>query len=106
MPPPALVTNFEILRTQDYVLITFSTPTGEVANGRMQTQEVQRLALTHPRFLELAAALGQIAANMSASAPPSRPAPPTSPRQEPRAAINQDDEGRTGPEPSDWVVRH
>ena len=101
MPPPILVTNFEIVRSQDYVLITFSTPTGEVANGRMQTQEVQRLALTHPRFLELAAALGQMAANMAASPPPPRPAP----RQEPRA-INQDDEGQTDAKPSDWVVRH
>ena len=52
---PVFITNFEILRSQDYVMITFSTPTGEVVDGRMQTLELQRITLSHSRFLEFAA---------------------------------------------------
>jgi hypothetical protein len=110
LPPfPALVTTYEILRSQDYVMITFSAPTGEVKDGQMQTQEVQQLAFTYPRFLEFAASIALIANRVEA---PTRPArhKPTNPPREPRAIDGQDDDS---PRPGDAltatggrIVRH
>ena len=111
---PAFVTNYEILRSQDYVLLTFATPTGEVDQGRMITQEVQKLALTHPRFLEFAAAVAQMAAVMQSAnaqpAPAARRAPSPGVRSERRAIGADRDDGAASAEPANdsatGVVRH
>ena len=105
--PPAFVTQYEILRSQDYVMLTFSTPTGEVVDGRMQTQEIQRIALTHPRFLELAAAIGQIAGSIQAAGGRRVARPFTERRSKPvdgdaDRAENQFADVELG----DWVVKH
>src|SRR6185312_14865982 len=63
---PAFITQYEILRSRDYVLIAFSYPTGEITDGSMRTEEAQRIALTIPRFLELAGAMSQIAHSIQA----------------------------------------
>lgn len=92
---PAFVTNFEILRSQDYVLLSFGTPTGEVEQGRMLTEELQKLALTHPRFLEFAAAIAKMADVMRASAPPRRTTSQAQ-RQERRANDPEPDDPPAG----------
>ena len=99
--PPVFVTQYEVLRTQDYVLITLSAPTGEVVGGTMQIQEVQRVALTIPRFLEMVGALSQIARNIETGAQPSKPKP----QREPRKGFEDEDRPRE-PEPRDWVIKH
>ena len=103
---PAFVTTYEILRSQDYVLVTFSAPTGEVKDGQMQTQEIQKLAFTYPRFVEFAASIAQMASMVQAPPMPARREAPPSQR-EPRAIDGQDDDGarRTEP-PGPRVVRH
>jgi len=98
---PVFVTQYEILRTPDYVLLTLSAPTGEVQDGRMGVQEVQRIALTYARFLELTRLMTQIASNMTAQ-------PAAAPRK------GTDRGSRTGEAevelpaklPGDWVIRH
>ena len=105
--PPAFVTQYEILRSQDYVMLTLSTPTGEVIDGRMQTQEVQKIALTHPRFLEFAAAIGQIAGNIQATAEAARVAAQAARLPEKRRISDNDDREPASSLPlGDWVVRH
>lgn len=104
---PVFITQYELLRSQDYVLVTFSTPSGEVIDGRMQTQEIQRVALTMPRFLELAAMFASMAANITnPPAPralgPSRSAPGASPRPDADEAEAEPKSFVVG----DWVVRH
>lgn len=101
---PVFITNYEILRSQDYVMITFSTPTGEVVDGRMRTVEVQRFTLSHSRFVEFAAGVAQIAANIDAAASTGAARP------EPRFA-NQDGEDHRANTSADearpdLVVRH
>ena len=97
---PVFVTQYEILRTSDYVLLTLSAPTGEVQDGRMGVQEVQRIALTYPRFLELTRLMGQIAANMTAQATASR-------KGDVRTATGDEDEiDLPAKLPGDWVIRH
>ena len=110
LPPfPAFVTTYEILRSQDYVLITFSAPTGEVKDGQMQTQEIQKLAFTYPRFVEFAANIAQMATMVQVPSPAPRPAQPPS-RREPRAIDAQDDDDlrslEAGAQASGRVVRH
>lgn len=105
--PPAFVTQYEILRSQDYVMITLRTPTGDVIDGRMQTQEIQKIALTHPRFLEFAAAIGQIAGNIQG--PSSRRV--ARPFADRRSRPVEDDADRAENEfvrgeLGDWVVKH
>ena len=110
LPPfPAFVTTYEILRSQDYVMITFSAPTGEVKDGQMQTQEIQKLAFTYPRFLEFAASIAQMASMVQVPSPaPRPPRPPT--RREPRAIDAQDDDDlrplEPGAEAGGRLVRH
>jgi hypothetical protein len=105
---PAFITQYEILRSRDYVLITFSFPTGEIADGAMRTEEVQRIALTIPRFLELAGAMSQIAHSIQALNQP-RPQAVAPPKRSERTISDQ----RDGPDGeaevtdlADWVVRH
>lgn len=105
-PLPAFVTTYEILRSQDYVMITFSTPTGEVKDGHLQTQEVQKLAFTYPRFLEFARDIAQIANTAQAPLQPVHDAPTSSPR-EPRVLNGQgDDRPRPGGAVTVRIVRH
>jgi hypothetical protein len=108
---PVFITQYELLRSQDYVLITFRAPSGKVVDGRMQTDEVQRVALTIPRFLELAATLGQMADNVRALLEAGRPATPRArpANIEPRATQSNadsdaDDADQRGS--GDWIVRH
>src|SRR4051794_35080480 len=102
---PAFVTQYEILRSRDYVLITFSHPTGEIVDGAMRTEEAQRIALTIPRFLELAGAMSQIAHSIQALNQP-RPqtvAPPKGRGRsiaDPREGTEADVDAK---EPADWV---
>jgi hypothetical protein len=92
LPPfPALVTTYEILCSQDYVIITFSTPTGEVKNGQMQTQEVQKLALTLSRFLEFAANIAKISDTVREPAASVLPGPTNSRGQPPEKDDPSDD---------------
>ena len=107
---PVFITQYELLRSSDYVLITLSAPSGQVQDGRMQTEDVQRVALTIPRFLEFAATMAQMADNIRVAINAGRPAapPPKPSRAEPRAAANEsaedDEPGLKGP--GDWVIRH
>ena len=102
---PVFITSYEILRSRDYVLLTFNSPTGEVVDGTMQTVEMQHVALTIPRFLELAGAMFQIARSIEASAQPRLPANKRS-----APSISDKAEGSDGGldevRPADWVVRH
>jgi hypothetical protein len=102
---PVFVTQYEILRSQDYVLLTLSAPSGKVVDGRMQTDEVERVALTIPRFLEFAATLGQMADNIRAHLAAARAATPAPARSD-RAATADADEGPTLRGPGDVVIRH
>jgi hypothetical protein len=104
-PFPALVTTYEILRSQDYVMITFSAPTGEVKDGQMQTQEVQKLAFTYPRFLELAANIAQIAATLQAP-PPGRRVPTPLPVEDRAVSAQSEGESRAGQAITGRVIRH
>jgi hypothetical protein len=101
---PVFVTQYEILRSQDYVLLTLSAPSGKVADGRMQTEEVERVALTIPRFLEFAATLGQMADNIKAHLAAARAAAPRAERAAP--GIGDVDEGPGLRGPADVVIRH
>jgi hypothetical protein len=106
---PVFITQYELLRSQDYVLITLSAPSGKVADGRMQTEDVQRVALTIPRFLEFAATMGQMADNIRLAINAGRPAqPPSKTRRAERRAVgdapDDDEPGLKGP--ADWVSRH
>jgi hypothetical protein len=108
---PVFAIQYELLRSQDYVLITLSAPTGKVVDGRMETEEVQRVALTIPRFLELSASMGQMADNIrqtlgaGRTAPPSSAPRPAQARPPQASASDADDEpGLKGP--ADWVIRH
>ena len=105
---PVFVTSYEILRSQDYVMITLSTPTGEVVDGRMRTVEVQRFTLSHSRFLEFAAGVGQIAANIAGAASPVEPATLAAARRAPRSAtLDGDDRQANLPQGCpDLLVRH
>ena len=98
---PVFVTQYEILRTSDYVLLTLSAPTGEVQDGQMGVQEVQRIALTYPRFLELTRLMAQIAGNMTA-----QPSAPARERQDRGARTGQDEIDLPAKLPGDWVIRH
>jgi hypothetical protein len=104
---PVFVTQYEFLRSQDYVLITLSAPSGQVVDGRMQTEDVQKVALTIPRFLELAQTIGQMADNIREALNAGRPARPAAQarREGPRSTEPADEEpGLKGP--TDWVIRH
>lgn len=113
-PLPAFVTTYEILRSQDYVMITFSTPTGEVRDGQMLTQEVQKLAFTYPRFVEFAAAVAQIERTIQLPQPAKRPsAPEPEPAQVAREKRSMDGErgeelrsGDAHDEITNRIVRH
>jgi hypothetical protein len=58
---PVLVTQFQILKTRDYVLLVFGSPSGDVADGKIASEESYRLALTHETFKELAASMAATA---------------------------------------------
>lgn len=105
---PIFITQYELLRSQDYVLITLSAPSGKVVDGRMETEDVQRVALTIPRFLELAQTMGQMADNIRQALNAGRPARPAAqPRREtPRSAEPADEEEPGLKGPGDWVIRH
>ena len=89
-------------------MITFSTPTGEVVGGRMRTVEVQRFTLSHSRFVEFAAGVAQIAANMEGAALPAEPGTFGASRREPRSATHDGDDPRASADEAspDLVVRH
>jgi|GEM_PF-6029956 hypothetical protein len=105
---PAFITQYEILRSRDYVLIAFSYPTGEITDGSMRTEEAQRIALTIPRFLELAGAMSQIAHSIQAANQP-RPQT-TAPAKRGGRSIEDQREGAEADAEvkplGDWVVRH
>lgn len=106
---PAFITQYELLRSQDYVLITLSTPSGKVVDGRMETEEIQRVALTIPRFLEMAASLAQMADNIRQTLGAGRPAAPLQRPAETRAPASgdaADDDEPAVTKPGDWVIRH
>jgi len=105
---PAFVTQYELLRSQDYVLITLSAPSGKVVDGRMQTEDVQRVALTIPRFLELAQTMGQMADNIRQALNAGRPARPSpqARRDAPRSPEPADGEEPGLKGPTDWIIRH
>jgi hypothetical protein len=88
-------------------MITFSAPTGEAKDGQMQTQEVQKRAFTHSRFLEFAADIAKISHTIQAPSP-AEGRDPTNARRQP-TEVGQADEG---PRPGDAIsatariVRH
>lgn len=98
---PVFVTQYEILRSSDYVLVTLSAPTGEVQDGRMGVQEVQRIALTYPRFLELTSLMAQIAGNMTG-----QPAALARKKPDRGGRAGEDEADVPAKPPGDWVIRH
>jgi hypothetical protein len=105
---PAFITQYEILRSRDYVLITFSYPTGELVDGAMRIEPAQRIALTLPRFLELTGAMSQIAQSIQAQLQPP-PQAVARPKGRGRSIADRRDGAEADAEaltPADWVVRH
>jgi hypothetical protein len=84
MGASAFVTKYEILRANDYVIITFSSPSGEVADGRLKTDEVARLAMTIPSFIDFVRTASQLADRAAEELRPKAAAvePPKEPRSE------------------------
>jgi hypothetical protein len=103
--PPTFVTQYEILRTSDYVLLTLSAPTGEVVDGKMQVIPVHQISLTLQRFVELSRLMGGIAANIEAAAKPAA-AGRIDRGQAPRRRSTDPGEGEAVALPADWVIRH
>lgn len=101
---PVFITQYEILRTSDFVLLTLSAPTGEVVDGKMQVQEVQQVALTLGRFVEMAGLMSQIAKKIGAPDPQDAWRRDAEPAAKPKPA---DGETEQAPKPpGDWVIRH
>lgn len=66
LSPLSFITQFEILRSSDYVLLTVCAPTGEVVDGKMGVVEVQKLSFTIPRFIELYQVMQKVAQGIEA----------------------------------------
>jgi hypothetical protein len=103
---PVFITQYEILRTSDYVLITVSAPTGEVVDGKMQVQEVQQLALTLGRFVEMAGLMTQIAKSIGAPDPQNAWRRGVEAPGAPRQGDGEAEDAEAPKLPSDWVIRH
>ena len=103
--PPVFITQYEVLRSDDYVLIRLNAPAGPVVDGRALTAEVQCIALTLPKFVQLAGVLSSMAASITGQAParPATPATGRAPDHKPAEPESPD----PGPvQIGDWVVRH
>lgn len=101
---PAFITQYEFLRSSDYVLVTLSAPTGEIVDGQMQVAEVQKVALTLPRFLEMAQLMGRIAQNIQNDAKASAATREKAGLE--RRSIDEDQEDAEPHKRADWIVRH
>ena len=101
---PIFITQYEVLRTSDYVLLTLSAPTGEVVDGKMQVAPIQQMAFTLGRFVEMAGLINDIARKIGSPDPQSA----WGPGKRPRAGSGADakEPEAEDKDPSDWVVRH
>jgi hypothetical protein len=103
---PVFITQYEILRTSDYVLLTLSAPTGEVEDGKMQVQPVAQVALTLSRFVEMAGLMSQIAKKIAGPSPPNAWRRRKEPGGAPGADSDAEEDGDAVQVPADWVIRH